>query len=188
MATGRMSRWLRDKLHKLLNDIYYLLLFSKRAAVITRRVCMALGGLCVMALSSGQATSPAIEVRAVAEVEIKVGEAGREFAQLVPASRVVPGDEVIYTLEIRNAGPHDVAAPSVIEAVATHMAYLADTATGPGAEVTSSVDDGHTFAVPESLEVLGVDGRPRVAKAIEYTHIRWQLRNILKSKSVAFAR
>jgi uncharacterized repeat protein (TIGR01451 family) len=153
-----------------------------------RRVCMALSGLCVMALSSGQATSPAIEVRTIAEVEIKVGEAGREFARLVPASRVVPGDEVIYTLEIRNAGPHDVAAPTVIEPIPTHMGYLADTATGPGAEVTYSVDGGLTFDVPESLEVRGADGRPRVAKAIEYTHIRWQLRNILKSRSVAFAR
>jgi uncharacterized repeat protein (TIGR01451 family) len=141
-----------------------------------------------MALGSGQATSPAIEVRAIAEVEIKVEEAGREFARLVPASRVVPGDEVIYTLEIRNAGPRDVAAPTVIEPVPAHMAYLADTATGPGAEVTYSVDGGRTFDVPESLEVPGADGRSRVAKSIEYTHIRWQLRNILKSRSVAFAR
>jgi uncharacterized repeat protein (TIGR01451 family) len=155
---------------------------------ITRRICMALSGLCAMALGSGQATSPAIEVRAIAEVEIKVGGAGREFARLVPANRVVPGDEVIYTLEIRNAGPHDVAAPTVIEPIPTYMAYLADTATGPGAEVTYSVDGGRTFDVPESLEVLGADGRPRVAKSIEYTHIRWQLRNILKSRSVAFAR
>jgi uncharacterized repeat protein (TIGR01451 family) len=153
-----------------------------------RRVCMALGGLCAMALGSGQATSPAIQVRAIAEVEIKVEEAGRELARLVPANRVVPGDEVIYTLEIRNTGPRDVAAPTVIEPIPTHMAYLADSATGPGAEVTYSVDGGHTFDVPESLEVQGVDGRPRVAKAIEYTHIRWQLRNILKSRSVAFAR
>jgi uncharacterized repeat protein (TIGR01451 family) len=137
---------------------------------------------------SGQATSPAIDVRAVAEVETKVGEPGREFIKLVPANRVVPGDEVIYTLEIRNPTSHDAVMPTVVRPIPAHMAYLADSATGPGAEVTYSVDGGLTFDVPENLEVRGADGKMRVAKSIEYTHIRWQLRNTLKSKSVAFAR
>jgi hypothetical protein len=54
--------------------------------------------------------------------------------------------------------------------------------------VRYSVDDGHFFDRPENLVVRDADGHPRPAKAYDYTHIRWKLRNALKSKSVAFAR
>lgn len=159
-----------------------------RPTVITRSLILALGGFWAFTALSGQATSLMIVVRALAEVERKVGEPGREVVKLVPAKRVVPGDEVIYTLEIRNPSGHDAVMPRVVRPVPAHMAYLADTATGPGAEVTFSVDGGRTFDLPENLSVVGVDGKLRLAKAIEYTHIRWQLKNTLKAKSVAFAR
>ena len=58
----------------------------------------------------------------------------------------------------------------------------------PGADITFSVDGGERFDVPERLRLVGEDGVRRVAKSSEYTHIRWHLRNSLKSKSVAFAR
>ncbi len=153
-----------------------------------RRIVLTLCGLYAITAVSGQATSPAIDVRAVAEVETRVGEPGREFVKLVPATRVVPGDEVVYTLEIRNPTAHDAVMSTVVRPIPAHMAYLADSATGPGAEVTYSVDGGLTFDIPENLKVRGADGRMRVAKSIEYTNIRWQLKNTLKSKSVAFAR
>jgi hypothetical protein len=68
------------------------------------------------------------------------------------------------------------------------MVYVADSATGPGAEVTYSVDGGHFFGRPEGLRVMSSDGRSRRAIASDYTHIRWNLRMTLKSKSVAYAR
>jgi uncharacterized repeat protein (TIGR01451 family) len=108
--------------------------------------------------------------------------------KLAPADRVVPGDLVLYTLEIRNVGPAPVTAPEVTRPVPAHMAYVADSATGPGAEVTYSVDGGHHFDRPENLQVADPDGHVRLAKSIEYTHIRWKLKNVLKVKSVAYAR
>jgi hypothetical protein len=68
------------------------------------------------------------------------------------------------------------------------MRYVADSAVGPGAEVSYSVDGGHTFERAENLKVLGVGGRPRPAAAADYTDIRWQLKNSLKANSVAFVR
>src|ERR1700688_2129164 len=156
--------------------------------VITRATGAALCALCVASGASGQATSRTLVIRAVAEVETITTQDGREVVKLAPADRVVPGDQVIYTLEIRNTGPTAVRDPTVTNPVPSHMAYIADSATGPGAEVSYSVDGGHRFDRPENLRVVDEDGHLRQAKDKDYTHIRWKLKNTLKSNSVAFAR
>ncbi len=157
-------------------------------ANILRSCCAALPAMCLSVAASGQATSPTIRLRTIAEIETKTVEDGREVRRLMPAARVVPGDEVLYTLEIRNAGPIAIIAPTVTDPIPAHMTYVADSATGPGAEVSYSVDGGHTFERPENLRVVGPDGRLRAAKPMDYTHIQWKLKKTLKSKSIAFAR
>jgi uncharacterized repeat protein (TIGR01451 family) len=153
-----------------------------------RVIGAALCGIGIPYAASGQATSQALVIKAVAEVETRAVQDGRDIVKLAPASRVVPGDQVIYTLEIRNPGRTAVRDPVVTYGVPSHMMYVADSATGPGAEVRYSVDDGRTFDRPENLRVNDADGNSRPAKADDYTHIRWKLKNTLKSKSVAFAR
>jgi len=149
-----------------------------------RLVC----GLALAWSSSGQATSSDIVIKAVAEVRTQAIQNGVATTRLTPATRVVPGDEVIYTLEIRNTGPTAVRAPTVTNPVPPHMIYVADSATGPGAEVSYSVDGGLSFDQPENLHVIGDDGHMRAAIASDYTHIRWKLKTRLKSNSVAFTR
>ena len=146
------------------------------------------GTLCVVSLASGQATSDSIDVKTVAEVEVEVTEDGQAVRRLLPAERVVPGDRVVYSLEIRNTGATDVVAPCVVRPVPDHMAYVADSAAGPGAEVSYSIDGGLTFDRADRLKIRAVDGRLYRANARDYTHIRWQLKYTLKSRSVAFAR
>jgi hypothetical protein len=68
------------------------------------------------------------------------------------------------------------------------MLYVADTAVGPGAEVSYSVDGGRSFDRAENLKVPGADGRMRPAVATDYTDIRWQLKHSLKANSTAFVR
>jgi uncharacterized repeat protein (TIGR01451 family) len=135
-----------------------------------------------------QAPASSLEIRAVAEVESKTTDGGRDAIKLIPADRVVPGDRVLYTLEVRNTGATALDAPVVIQPVPEHMQYVADTAVGPGAEVSYSVDGGHTFDHAENLKVTGSDGNPHPAAAADYTHIRWQLKNTLKVNSTAFVR
>jgi uncharacterized repeat protein (TIGR01451 family) len=136
----------------------------------------------------GQATSPGLAVRAVAEVQIASIRPGPAAVQLVPANRVVPGDLVLYTLEIRNIGPRSVASPTVTNPIPTYMTYLPESATGPGAEVSYSVDGGRIFDRPENLQVIDGEGHLRPANVSDYTHIQWKLKITLKPKSVAFAR
>ena len=144
--------------------------------------------LCFAALANGQAPDGPLAIRSIAEVESRAIEAGHKVVKLIPADRVVPGDRVIYTLEVRNAGSTAFDAPSVSHPVPEHMRYVADSALGPGAEVSYSVDGGQSFERAENLKVAGPDGRLRPAAAADYTDIRWQLKNSLKANSVAFVR
>jgi uncharacterized repeat protein (TIGR01451 family) len=153
-----------------------------------RFVCRLAGGLLLATGAIGQATTPALEVRTIAEVETRVVEEGRDVVHLSPATRVSPGDLVIYTVEIRNNGATDVVAPTVTRPLPEHVAYVADSASGPGAEITYSVDGGISFDRPAGLRTAGPDGKLQLARPDHYTHIRWQFKIVLKSKSVAYAR
>jgi hypothetical protein len=152
--------------------------------------------LCVLALGAaiaGQGAADAaqddkISVKAIAEVAVKISQSGRETSRLQPADRVVPGDEVIYTLEIRSLSGIAQPPPTVDYPIPEHMRYVADSAVGAGAVVSYSIDGGHSFARPEELFVAGDDGQKRPATAEDYTHIRWRLKHVLKGNSVAFAR
>ncbi len=160
-------------------------------SVMTRAGAAALLTLVAMLPASGQTGVhgvAGVAVKAVAEIEVKSVQDGRDVVKLAPAERVVPGDQVIYTLEIRNTGVAAVHAPSISYRIPAHMVYVADSATGPGAEVRYSIDGGRTFDRPENLQSVDVEGHVQPAKPMEYTDIRWQLKNTLKSNSVAYAR
>jgi uncharacterized repeat protein (TIGR01451 family) len=149
---------------------------ERRSVCAARVLVLAL----LMSSSSRADTARPIEVKATAAVRHDHG--------LVPADRVVPGDEVFYTLEIRNTGSRPVATPIVDFAIPEHVRYVANSAVGAGAEVSYSIDGGHSFGRPENLVVSPGGGEPRIAGAAEYTHIRWRLKHPLKSKAMALAR
>ncbi len=146
-----------------------------------------LGAIIALSWAIAAAGPPALNpvtIRAIAEVETRASD-GRTI--LVSADRVVSGDQIIYTLEVRNTAAFTVHSPTVTYAVPTHMRYVADSAVGPGAEVSFSVDGGRHFDSPENLEIPTANGL-RAAAAADYTHLRWQLANDLKANSVAFVR
>jgi uncharacterized repeat protein (TIGR01451 family) len=122
-----------------------------------------------------------------AALDVKATAAVRQDNALVPADRVMPGDEVFYTLEIRNKGSRPLPAPTVDFAIPAHMRYVANSAVGAGAEVSYSVDGGHSFERPDNLTVA-VGTNRRLATPADYTHIRWRLKHALKAKALALAR
>ena len=147
-----------------------------------------LAAACVVAGALGQPASDPIVIKAIAEVEQSSQVHGRESRKLVAADRVVSGDAVMYTLEVRNTAATSLPRPTVTYPVPKHMTYTADSAVGPGTEVTYSVDAGRSFDTPENLKIQEPDGQVRAATAVDYTHIRWRLKNALKGNSVAFVR
>lgn len=146
------------------------------------------GLLLMAAIAAAQEATDPLTIKAIAEVESKSIAHGREVTKLIPADRVVPGDQVIYTLEARNTGGAAIDAPVIVHPIPEHMRYVADSAVGPGAEVSYSVDGARSFDRAENLKVPGKDGVQRPAGAADYTHIRWRLKNSLKANSVAFVR
>jgi uncharacterized repeat protein (TIGR01451 family) len=143
--------------------------------------------LCIAHFAVADEAANGLAVRSIAEVESRSVQAGKTIVKLVPADRVVPGDRVIYTLEVRNTGASAIEAPVVSRPVPEHVRYVADSALGPAAEVSYSVDGGKSFERAEYLKVA-TPGGERPAVAAEYTDIRWQLKNPLKPNSVAFVR
>lgn len=150
--------------------------------------CGALWALLWCASAAAQDLDAALAVRAIAEVELRSTKGGREIVKLVPADRLVPGDRVIYTLEVRNQSAARLDSPIVTRRVPEHMQYVADSAVGPAAMVSYSVDGGRSYSRPEDLTITNSDGSVRAAVAADYTHIRWRLNNPLQSNSVAFVR
>ena len=136
-------------------------------------------GMVAATIAAAQSPADPISVKAIAEVELRTTEHGREVTKLAPADRLVSGDWVIYTLEVRNTAAATVRVPIVTFPVPQHLTYVADSAVGPGTEVSFSVDGGRSFDVPENLSPAGT---------ADYTHIRWQFKNPLKGNSVAFVR
>jgi len=147
-------------------------------------LCM-LGAAAAASYASDAVTSSnALAVKLTADVQVR----GRGGGALASADRVVPGDEVFYTLEIRNTGAVALPAPWVDYPIPDHMRYVADSAAGPGAEVSYSIDGGRTFDRAENLKVKRPSGSARAATVDDYTHIRWRLKHALRGNAVALAR
>jgi uncharacterized repeat protein (TIGR01451 family) len=132
-------------------------------------------------------TNGCIVLKSNAEVEQQVVNAkGEKSTKLVPLTTVVPGVEVIWTITANNICKQASDNVSINDPVPEHMTYVANSAMGPGADVTFSLD-GKTFGAPEKLTV-SENGAQRQARADEYRHIRWVLRNPLAPGAQAFGR
>jgi len=93
----------------------------------------------------------------------------------VKASKVVPGTVIRYVNGLENSG--DKAAEKLVinNPIPENMEYVASTAKcKSGCSVVYSVDGGKTFNTPSDLFV-GEGKERHVAKASEYTNIRWVL-------------
>ena len=116
-----------------------------------------------------------IELKTVAEVqEAYVDDRGNAATRLVPAAKVVPGDEVIWTIIANNVCTAPAGDVAITNPVPQHMRYVGSSAFGPGASIVFSLD-GNSFAAPDALVVANADGSRRQARADEYSAIRWVL-------------
>lgn len=132
--------------------------------------------------------SSEIQTELVAEVRENISTTpGREVYRFVPARLLDQGQVVYYTVRITNQTTVPVRNVAVVQAVPANTVYIADSASGPGADVSFSIDGGQRFAPPEALTVEA-EGAKQPAQAAQYTHIRWQLRNALAPGATALAR
>lgn len=121
-----------------------------------------------------------VELVTKVERELEVLEKGVKIKKTGPPEKVLPGDEVIYTVTYTNKTGKPADNITVTNPVPTHTRYRDGSAAGDGATITFSVDGGKTFALPDKLTVAIKDksGKDlvRPAAAADYTHIRWVLK------------
>lgn len=142
-----------------------------------------------LSFAAAPAGAGSVLVKTVAEQEEMVaGANGAKVARLSPATKVLPGHEVIYTVTFENIGKEAAKDVVVTNPVPEHTSYVSGSAFGPGTELEFSADGGHSFAGADALTVHGADGSVRPATAADYTHIRFVLKNALTPGAVAFAR
>lgn len=127
-----------------------------------------------------RAQAQSVELVTRVEREIEVLEKGVKIKKTGPPEKVVPGDDVIYTVTYTNKTGKPADNITVTNPVPAHTRYRDGSAVGEGATITFSVDGGKTFATPDKLTVAIKDksGKDitRPAAAADYTHIRWVLK------------
>lgn len=152
-----------------------------------------IGITCLCLGAAGMARAQSVEVVQKAEREVEVLEKGVKVKKVGPVERIVPGDEVVYTLTYTNKAGKPATDVAITNPVPKHTRYKDGSAAGDNAVITFSVDDGKSFATPDKLVVtikdkLGKDIQ-RPATAQDYTHIRWVIKQQLapgQSGSVRF--
>jgi len=124
------------------------------------------------------ATTPGLQVDTIAELRVATEDV-TGLDKFVPAERLRVGDEIFYTLQVRNPGATEIRDVVVVKAVPNNTEYLVDSAVGPAAIISLSIDGGATFVTRRELDTKAAE---------RYTHIRWQLRHPLAPGATALLR
>lgn len=141
-------------------------------------------GVFLLAIGATAMADGEAEVELIAELRLPQG--GQADPRFVPAIKFEQGQELDYTVRIRNPGTTPLDQVTVVQALPMNTHYVAGSATGAGADIQFSIDGGQSFAKPVALKSASDPTLP--ASPAEYTHIRWQLRYPLAAKAVVLAR
>jgi uncharacterized repeat protein (TIGR01451 family) len=121
----------------------------------------------------------------VEKLLVRKGPGDDEVRLWVPARRLSAGDEVHYTVRVRNPGKEAVTEVVVTKRLPFGVRYELGSATGPACAIQLSTDGGRTFATPDIAR--GKKG-PRKPATVEYTHVRWVLAKPLAPGATALLR
>jgi uncharacterized repeat protein (TIGR01451 family) len=108
---------------------------------------------------------------------------GQEVRRWQPAGRLSAGDEVHYTIRVRNPGRTLVGDVVVTKRLPYGVHYLRGSAAGPACEVQFSVDGGGSFIAPANGTRASRKQPPS-----DDTHVRWILTKPLAPGATALLR
>jgi uncharacterized repeat protein (TIGR01451 family) len=129
-----------------------------------------------------------IELKTSAEIEQEyVNEQGQKAKRLVPANKVTPGDEVVWTITAKNVCAKPAENIVVANPVPEHMTYVAGSALGVGATITYSLDNSE-FKDAGALTVRDASGAVRPARPDEYRAVKWTYSAPFAPGATAFVR
>jgi uncharacterized repeat protein (TIGR01451 family) len=148
-----------------------------------------IAAVCMTLLTAGAyaADKACIELKTTAETEQEVVEQGQKVKRLMPAGKVVPGNQVVWTITAVNVCKEPAGNVVVANPVPEHMTYVANSAMGTGTDIVYSLD-GKQFKSAAELQVRSDEGATRVARADEYRAIRWTYKDAFAPGATAFVR
>lgn len=129
-------------------------------------------GLAAFSLTAFAEQGPIKFTNTVMKEVIEKNKEGEKVIRYVEPATAIPGNTMMYTITFENIGDKPVSKIVVNDPLPNNSRYLAGTAAGKHTEITYSVD-GKYFDVPEKIKIKDKDGKPKVASAGKYTHIRW---------------
>jgi uncharacterized repeat protein (TIGR01451 family) len=121
-------------------------------------------------------------------LRVEDGPGGRTLRSWEPATRLSAGDEVYYTIRVRNPGKQAVTGIVVTKRLPFGVHYMRGSAVGPACDVQFSIDGGTHFAAAEQLGAGGGGKPARKVPVSEYTHVRWVLSRPLAPGATALLR
>jgi len=123
------------------------------------------------------ASAQGLTIKTVPEQDIQtINASGQTETKRVLAEKVVPGDEVIYTIYYENKAQEPADNVVLTSPVPEYMSYSNGSAAGTSSRIIFSIDNGRSFAAWNNLYVTETDGQRRQAGPQDYTHIRWVLK------------
>ncbi|NNE44095.1 MAG: DUF11 domain-containing protein [Gemmatimonadetes bacterium] len=129
--------------------------------------------LCLM-LATAAAAEVEILVKAEKEIEL-ISPEGVAVTERVEADRVIPGDEVIYTIAYTNRSEEPAENVRITNPIPEHLIFTqVDESGSAKTAVTYSVDGVH-YDAPENLTIVDALGNARRAEATDFTHVRWTI-------------
>jgi uncharacterized repeat protein (TIGR01451 family) len=143
--------------------------------------------LLTMTAGAYAADKACVELKTSAATEQEVIEQGQKVRRLAPAGKVLPGDEVVWTITATNVCKTPTDNVAIANPVPEQMSYVAGSAVGTGTDVAYSLD-GKDFKDAANLTVHSDGGATRAARADEYRAIRWTYKSSFAPGATAFVR
>lgn len=130
----------------------------------------------LLLLASASASAATLELTSQVFQEVQITAAdGSKKTELVRASQVEPGSEVLYVIRYQNKGTEPADKVVITNPVPPELEYRDGSATGSGSVAAVSVDGGRTYGRLQDLRVPVAGAAPRAAQAADVTHLRWTL-------------
>jgi uncharacterized repeat protein (TIGR01451 family) len=112
---------------------------------------------------------------------------GKPATRLASLGKVLPGDEIVWTITATNTCDKPAEKVVVNNNVPEHMVYVADSAFGTGTDIAFSLN-GTDFKKANELVVRDADGKTRPARAEDIKSIRWTYSSAFTANAVGFVR
>jgi uncharacterized repeat protein (TIGR01451 family) len=148
--------------HNTARTLAHAVSLSLAAAAVHAATPSPAGGACV-----------GLDTQALQE-QVVAGADGARKTTLAPATKVVPGDQVVWQTTARNSCASPAANVVINQAVPEHMTLVADSVVGADARVLYSLD-GKSFVPLADLVVTEADGTRRPARTEDVRQMRWLL-------------